>query len=74
MLKKKGEKLIIDNKCSLWSEWSTVHVDAVFDGLLVLVLVLLPIEVEGPIFLGGKSLHRLLCPLLLRGMCLVSRV
>lgn len=42
--------------CSMWSEWGALHTDTVFDWLLVLVLVLLSIQIEGTVFVGGESL------------------
>lgn len=59
---------------SMWSEWSTLHIDNVFDGLLMFILLLLSIQVEGSVFLGGKSMPWLFRPLLLWGMRIVSRV
>lgn len=60
--------------CSLWSKRDYLQFDAVFGGLLVLVFVLLSIQTERAIFVGGEALHRLLRPFLLRGMCFVPRV
>ncbi|KAK8552848.1 hypothetical protein V6N12_041422 [Hibiscus sabdariffa] len=55
-------------------EWSALHVDNVRYGVSVHVLLLLQIQVKGPIFVEGKAMQRLLCPLLLRTMCLVPGV
>ena len=40
----------------MWGEWGPLHSDIVLDWLVVFVLVLLSIEIEGTVFLGGESL------------------
>lgn len=45
-----------------------VHADNVRDGVPVLVLVLLPVEDEGPVLPAEEALRRLLRPLLLRAV------
>ena len=74
IIKKKKKLMISAWVCSMWSERSTLHINIVRDWLFVFVLMLLPIQIERTVFLGGEPMHRLLYPLLLRGMCFVSRV
>ncbi|KAF7133024.1 hypothetical protein RHSIM_Rhsim09G0092400 [Rhododendron simsii] len=58
----------------LGSKCSNIHTDRNFHGVCVLLLMLLSYEAEEAVQVERKPLCRLLCPLVLRVMCVVSRV